>query len=136
MVFGSTVDLEDEDSGAQVTYPDRRRRAARSLKLGRINIGSPIARALIGEEVGDSVEVQAPGGVKHYEIVGVRYEWRLLPCGTTWHLVWRSWWAHSLWWGMLTQGWPLWRCLFAVAKLGNPAVAGPVAALPWWPSSA
>jgi transcription elongation factor GreA len=43
------------------------------LKLGRINISSPIARALIGKEEGDTAEVQAPGGLKHYEIVAVRY---------------------------------------------------------------
>ncbi|MBY0467340.1 MAG: transcription elongation factor GreA [Burkholderiales bacterium] len=73
VVFGSTVDLEDEDTGAQVTYQIVGEDEA-DLKLGRINISSPIARALIGKDVGDSVEVTAPGGLKHYEIVGVRYE--------------------------------------------------------------
>ena len=73
MVFGSTVNLEDEDSGTQVTYQIVGEDEA-DLKLGRVNISSPIARALIGKEEGDSVEVQAPGGTKHYEIVGVRYE--------------------------------------------------------------
>ncbi len=73
VVFASTVDLEDEDSGARVTYQIVGEDEA-DLKLGRINISSPIARALIGKEIGDSVEVQAPGGAKHYEIVGVRYE--------------------------------------------------------------
>lgn len=73
VVFGSTVDLEDEDSGAQVTYQIVGEDEA-DLKLGRINIGSPIARALIGKVEGDSAEVQAPGGVRHYEIVAVRYE--------------------------------------------------------------
>ncbi len=43
------------------------------LKLGLINVSSPIARALIGKEEGDTAEVQAPGGVKRYEIVSVRY---------------------------------------------------------------
>ena len=43
------------------------------LKLGLVNIGSPIARALIGKDEGDTAEVQAPGGIKHYEIVAVRY---------------------------------------------------------------
>ncbi len=43
------------------------------LKQGLINISSPIARALIGKEEGDTAEVQAPGGIKRYEIVGVRY---------------------------------------------------------------
>lgn len=73
VVFGATVDLEDEDSGAKVTYQIVGEDEA-DLKLGRINIGSPIARALIGKEEGDTVEVVAPGGTKHYEVVGVRYE--------------------------------------------------------------
>jgi transcription elongation factor GreA len=73
VVFGSTVDLEDEDSGTQVTYQIVGEDEA-DLKLGRINIGSPIARAIIGKEEGDSVEVQAPGGARHYEIMAVRYE--------------------------------------------------------------
>ncbi len=73
VVFGSTVDLEDEDSGAAVTYQIVGEDEA-DLKLGRINISSPIARALIGKEEGDSVEVAAPGGLRHYEIVAVRYE--------------------------------------------------------------
>lgn len=73
VVFGSTVKLEDEDSGTQVTYQIVGEDEA-DLKLGRVNISSPIARALIGKEEGDSVEVQAPGGTRHYEVVGVRYE--------------------------------------------------------------
>jgi transcription elongation factor GreA len=73
VVFGATVELEDEDSGAQVTYQIVGEDEA-DLKLGRINISSPIARALIGKEEGDSAEVQAPGGVRRYEIVAVRYE--------------------------------------------------------------
>ena len=73
VVFASTVDLEDEDTGNKVTYQIVGEDEA-DLKLGRINISSPIARALIGKEEGDSVEVQAPGGLKHYEIVAVRYE--------------------------------------------------------------
>ncbi len=73
VVFGSTVALEDEDSGVKVTYQIVGEDEA-DLKLGRVNIGSPIARALIGKEEGDSVEVQAPGGTKRYEIVAVRYE--------------------------------------------------------------
>jgi transcription elongation factor GreA len=72
IVFGSTVDLEDEDSGACVTYQIVGEDEA-DLKLGLISIGSPIARALIGKEVGDVAEVQAPGGVKHYEVMAVRY---------------------------------------------------------------
>ncbi len=72
VVFGSTVDLEEESSGAQVTYQIVGDDEA-DLKQGLISISSPIARALIGKEAGDVAEVQAPGGVKHYEIVGVRY---------------------------------------------------------------
>jgi transcription elongation factor GreA len=72
VVFGSTVDLEDEASGARVTYQIVGDDEA-DLKLGKISISSPIARALIRKEVGDVAEVQAPGGLKHYEIVEVRY---------------------------------------------------------------
>lgn len=72
VVFGATVELEDEASGAAVTYQIVGEDEA-DLKLGLINIGSPIARALIGKEEGDSVEVQTPGGVKHFEVVAVRY---------------------------------------------------------------
>ena len=72
VVFGSTVDLEDEDSGAAVTYQIVGEDEA-DLKLGLINISSPIARALIGKEEGDTAAVQAPGGVKNYEIVAVKY---------------------------------------------------------------
>jgi len=72
VVFGATVELEDEDSGAKVTYQIVGEDEA-DLKKGLINIGSPIARALIGKEEGDVAEVQAPGGVRHYEIVAVRY---------------------------------------------------------------
>lgn len=72
VVFGSTVDLEDEDSGAQVTYQIVGDDEA-DLKERLISISSPIARALIGKEPGDVAEVQAPGGVRNYEIVAVRY---------------------------------------------------------------
>ncbi len=72
VVFGATVDLEDEGSGAKVTYQIVGDDEA-DLKLGLISISSPIARALIGKEAGDVAEVQAPGGLKHWEIVGVRY---------------------------------------------------------------
>ncbi len=71
IVFGATVELEDETSGvvkSQIVGEDEA-----DLKLGLVNIGSPIARALIGKEEGDSAEVQTPGGVKHFEIVGVSY---------------------------------------------------------------
>ena len=72
VVFGSTVDLEDESSGSAVTYQIVGDDEA-DLKLGLISISSPIARALIGKEVGDIAEVQAPGGVKSYEVMAVRY---------------------------------------------------------------
>jgi transcription elongation factor GreA len=72
VVFGSTVELEDEDSGTKVTYQIVGEDEA-DLKQGLISIGSPIARALIGKEAGDVAEVQAPGGLRNYEIVGVRY---------------------------------------------------------------
>jgi transcription elongation factor GreA len=72
VVFGATVDLEDEASGAKVTYQIVGEDEA-DIKLGLVNIGSPIARSLIGKEAGDVAEVQAPGGTKRYEIVGVRY---------------------------------------------------------------
>jgi transcription elongation factor GreA len=72
VVFGATVELEDEASGERVKYQIVGEDEA-DLKLGLINIGSPIARALIGKEEGDTAEVRAPGGVKHYEIVAVSY---------------------------------------------------------------
>jgi len=72
VVFGATVELEDEDSGDAVKYQIVGEDEA-DLKLGLINIGSPIARALIGKEEGDTAEVQAPGGIKRYEIVAVKY---------------------------------------------------------------
>ena len=68
VVFGCTVDLEDEGSGQRVTYQIVGDDEA-DLKLGLISISSPIARALIGKEAGDVAEVQAPGGIKSYEII-------------------------------------------------------------------
>ena len=72
VVFGATVDLEDEDSGAQLTYQIVGEDEA-DLKLGLVNISSPIARALIGKEAGDVAVVEAPGGTRRYEVVAVRY---------------------------------------------------------------
>ena len=72
VVFGATVDLEEEAGGAKVSYQIVGDDEA-DLKLGLISISSPIARALIGKEVGDVADVQAPGGVKSYEIMDVRY---------------------------------------------------------------
>jgi transcription elongation factor GreA len=72
VVFGATVELEDETSGDLVRYQIVGEDEA-DLKLGLINISSPIARALIGRSEGDSAEVRAPGGVRRYEIVSVSY---------------------------------------------------------------
>jgi transcription elongation factor GreA len=72
VIFGATVDLEDEATGAKVTYQIVGEDEA-DIKSGRISIGSPIARALVAKEAGDVVEVAAPGGVHSYEIVAVRY---------------------------------------------------------------
>lgn len=72
VVFGTTVELEDEATGDAVKYQIVGEDEA-DLKLGLINISSPIARALIGKEEGDTAEVQAPGGVKRYDIVSVQY---------------------------------------------------------------
>ncbi len=72
VVFGATVELEDEASGERVNYQIVGEDEA-DLKLGLINISSPIARALIGKEEGDVASVQAPGGVKQYEIIKVSY---------------------------------------------------------------
>ena len=72
VVFGATVELEDEESGDRVRYQIVGEDEA-DLKLGLINISSPIARALIGKEEGDTAVVQAPGGEKSFEIVAVHY---------------------------------------------------------------
>jgi transcription elongation factor GreA len=72
VVFGSTVDLEDEATGAKVTYQIVGDDEA-DLKQGLISISSPIARALIGKFAGDVADVQAPGGIKQYEVMDVRY---------------------------------------------------------------
>ena len=72
VVFGATVDLEEEASGQAVTYQIIGDDEA-DLKQGLISISSPIARSMIGKEAGDVAEVNAPGGVKRYEIVEVRY---------------------------------------------------------------
>ena len=72
MAYASTVDLEEEEGGAKVTYQIVGDDEA-DLKLGLISISSPIARALIGKELGDVADVQAPRGIKSYEIMDVRY---------------------------------------------------------------
>lgn len=72
-VFGATVDVEDQDSGEQATYQIVGEDEA-DIKAGKISINSPIARALIGKFVGDIAQVQAPGGLREYEVLDVRYE--------------------------------------------------------------
>jgi transcription elongation factor GreA len=71
--FGAFVDLEDVDNGKVVTYrlvgPDES-----DLKQGKISITSPVARAIVGKEVGDEVQVQTPGGVRTYEVSDVRWD--------------------------------------------------------------
>ena len=71
-VFGATVDLEDMESGDKVTYQIVGEDEA-DLKNSKISISSPIARALIGKYAGDIAEVKAPGGVREYEVLDVRY---------------------------------------------------------------
>ncbi len=72
VVFASTVDLEDLESGDKVTYQIVGSDEA-DLKLSKVSVTSPIARALIGKHAGDVVEVQAPSGPREYEILDVRY---------------------------------------------------------------
>jgi transcription elongation factor GreA len=71
-VFGATVGLEDADSGDAVTYQIVGDDEA-DIKLGKISVSSPTARALIGKSIGDVADVQAPGGIRSYEIVDVQY---------------------------------------------------------------
>lgn len=72
VVFGTTVKIEDLDTGKEVTYQIVGEDEA-NIKEGRISVGSPIARALIGKEVEDVVIVKAPGGNIEYEIISVEY---------------------------------------------------------------
>jgi len=71
-VFGSTVELEDLEAGTKVTYQIVGDDEA-DIKQGKISISSPIARALIGKFAGDVAEVQAPGGLREYEVLDVKY---------------------------------------------------------------
>lgn len=71
-VFGSTVELQDLTGGDNVTYQIVGEDEA-DIKESKISISSPLARALIGKYAGDTAEVQAPGGLREYEIVDVRY---------------------------------------------------------------
>jgi transcription elongation factor GreA len=71
--FGAFVELEDMDNGTVVTYrlvgPDES-----DIKQGKISVTSPVARAIVGKEVGDEVQVQTPGGVRNYEVSDVRWD--------------------------------------------------------------
>mgnify|MGYP001109624532 CR=1 FL=1 len=72
-VFGATVEIEDQDSGDAVTYQIVGEDEA-DIKAGKLSIASPMARALIGKYAGDIAQVQAPGGIREFEIIDVRYE--------------------------------------------------------------
>src|SRR5215467_13406654 len=73
VVFGATVELEDQEGGTRVAYQVVGEDEA-DIRAGRVSVTSPIARALVGKSEGDVVDVTAPGGVRSYEIVAVRYE--------------------------------------------------------------
>jgi len=72
-VFGATIDIEDQDTGVAATYQIVGEDEA-DIKVRKISVNSPMARALIGKYVGDIAQVQAPGGIREYEIIDVRYE--------------------------------------------------------------
>ena len=72
VVFGATVELEDQAGGARVVYQVVGEDEA-DIRAGRVSVTSPIARALVGKSEGDVVDVAAPGGNRSYEIVAVRY---------------------------------------------------------------
>ncbi len=73
VVFGATVEIEDQDSGDAVTYQIVGEDEA-DIKQGKVSYASPMARALIGKFAGDIAQVQAPGGQREFEILDVRYE--------------------------------------------------------------
>jgi transcription elongation factor GreA len=73
VVFGAFVELEDQSGGQRVVYQVVGEDEA-DIRAGRISITSPIARALVGKSEGDVVDVAAPGGIRSYEIVAVRFE--------------------------------------------------------------
>jgi transcription elongation factor GreA len=72
VVFGATVELEDQAGGARLIYQVVGEDEA-DIRAGRISVGSPIARAIVGKAEGDVVDVAAPGGTKSYEIIEVRF---------------------------------------------------------------
>ena len=72
VVFGSTVDLEDQDDGSRISYQIVGEDEA-DIRRGLISVSSPIARALVGKSKGDLVRVEVPAGQRSYEIIAVRY---------------------------------------------------------------
>lgn len=72
VVFGATVDLEDQDDGSRITYQIVGEDEA-DIRRGLISVSSPIARALVGKSKGDLIEVDVPAGQRSYEIIAVRY---------------------------------------------------------------
>ena len=73
VVFGAVIELEEQDGAHRVTYQVVGEDEA-DIRMGRISITSPIARAVVGKSEGDVVDVAAPGGIRSYEIVTVKYE--------------------------------------------------------------
>jgi transcription elongation factor GreA len=73
VVFGATVDLEDQEDGGRIAYQIVGEDEA-DIRRGLVSVTSPIARALVGKNQGDVVEVAAPAGLRTYEIIAVRYE--------------------------------------------------------------
>jgi transcription elongation factor GreA len=73
VVFGATVELEDQEGASRVVYQIVGEDEA-DIRAGRVSITSPIARALVAKEIGDVVDVAAPAGRRSYEIIAVRYE--------------------------------------------------------------
>jgi transcription elongation factor GreA len=73
VVFGAVIELEEQDGAHRVTYQVVGEDEA-DIRAGRISITSPIARAVVGKSEGDVVDVAAPGGIRSYEIVAVKYE--------------------------------------------------------------
>ncbi len=73
IVFGASIELEDQNDSRRVKYQIVGEDEA-DIRVGRISISSPIARALVGKAEGDIVDVEAPGGTRSYEVVSVQYE--------------------------------------------------------------
>ncbi|HSC05741.1 MAG TPA: transcription elongation factor GreA [Steroidobacteraceae bacterium] len=72
VVFGATVDLEDQDDGSHITYQIVGEDEA-DIRRGLLSVGSPIARALVGKSQGDLIEVDVPAGRRNYEVIAIRF---------------------------------------------------------------